>query len=374
MLEHDEPLEAFSAGLLNFYNHYCKDLHDSVWCQFHSKTNDDGSRYTTKSPLLCPVQSEAFEELLKAMADKPQEYITSTGKVTTNAIEGFHGLALKYRGKRVDLAHTHYCTKTNMAVCHKNLGPIWKVICLCEMGVDIPEAAVSAILDEQLLWSKQRERRNQSEYYQKRNLLKLRANKRHAAEKDYMVTLRAVGCTTAGSSGTADTPNSPADEMDCDESEDEPAEADTDAAGDDCDLSKDGNDSESQSNLLPLLFFYDCESTGGSTYDDHIIEVGAKVIAAPDSADIPQLEYSSLIHSSRTIVKAVQSKCGTSARMLVTEPPFRHVFEEFLQWIYGIIRIVDKAYELQDVKYYPVLVAHNGFNFDFLILLSELHR
>ena len=60
--------------------------------------------------------------------------------------------------------------------------------------------------------------------------------------------------------------------------------------------------------------------------------------------------------------------------MLVTEPPFRHVLEEFLQWIYGIIRIVDKVYELQDVKYYLVLVAHNGFNFDFLILLSELHR
>ena len=61
------------------------------------------------------------------------------------------------------------------------------------MGVDIPEAAVSAILDEQLLWSKQRERRNQSEYYQKRNLPKLR----HAAEKDHMGTLCAVGCTTA---------------------------------------------------------------------------------------------------------------------------------------------------------------------------------
>ena len=41
---------------------------------------------------------------------------------------------------------------------------------------------------------------------------------------------------------------------------------------------------------------------------------------------------------------------------------------------YGIIRIVDKVYELQDVKYYPVLAAHNGVNFDFLILLSELHR
>ena len=90
----------------HFHNHYCKDLHDSIWCQFHSKTND-GSRYTTKSPLLCPVQSKAFEELLKSMADKPQEYITTTGKVTTNSIEGFHGLALKYQGKWVYLGHTH---------------------------------------------------------------------------------------------------------------------------------------------------------------------------------------------------------------------------------------------------------------------------
>ena len=55
--------------------------------------------------------------------------------------------------------------------------------------------------------------------------------------------------------------------------------------------------------------------------------------------------------------------------MLVTEPPFRHVFEEFLQWICSIVKIVDKIYELQDVKYYPLLVAHNGFTFNFLILL-----
>ena len=89
------------------------------------------------------------------------------------------------------------------------------------MGVDIPVAAVSAILDEQVLLEQtEREKRNQSEYYQKRNLLKLRANKKHAAEKDHMVTLRAGGCTTAeyvSSSGTADTPDSATDEVDCDE-------------------------------------------------------------------------------------------------------------------------------------------------------------
>ena len=60
--------------------------------------------------------------------------------------------------------------------------------------------------------------------------------------------------------------------------------------------------------------------------------------------------------------------------MLVTKPPFRHVFEKLLSWIAGTIKMVDKVDELQDVKYYPVLVAHNGFIFDFLILLSELNR
>ena len=163
--------------------------------------------YTMKSPPLCSVQSEVLEKLLKDKAGKPQEYITTTGKVTMNAVEGFHGLALKYYGKRIDLLTTHYCCKTNMAVCHKNLGPIWKLICLCEMVVDIPEDPMSAISNEQKLWDHSREQRNQSEHYHYRSLHKQIVHKRHAAEKEHMVTLQAVGCTTAeyvGSSGIAE--------------------------------------------------------------------------------------------------------------------------------------------------------------------------
>ena len=58
----------------------------------------------------------------------------SKGKLTTNSIEGFHGLALKYRNKRTDLNTIHYWCKTNMTICHKNLGSIWKLICMCDMG------------------------------------------------------------------------------------------------------------------------------------------------------------------------------------------------------------------------------------------------
>ena len=109
-------------------------------------------------------------------------------------------------------------------MCHKNLGPIWKVNCICEMKIYFPEAAESALLDEQQLWSKQK-RGNQSDYCQKRSLLKLRANKRRAAEKDHILTLCAIGSTATeyvGLSVTANTFNSPADGLNYGRLEDEP--------------------------------------------------------------------------------------------------------------------------------------------------------
>ena len=68
-------------------------------------------------------------------------------------------------------------------------------------------------------------------------------------------------------------------------------------------------------------------------YTDHIIEVSAKVIAVPDSVCITQHQYGSVIHTSWTIAKVVQSKCGITAQMLLAEPPFRHVLQEYFAWI-----------------------------------------
>ena len=63
MLENDDSLKAFSEGLSNLHNHYCRDAHDSQWCKY-------GSPYSVKIPLTCPVQGEAFKKLLESMADK----------------------------------------------------------------------------------------------------------------------------------------------------------------------------------------------------------------------------------------------------------------------------------------------------------------
>ena len=51
-----------------------------------------------------------------------------------------------------------------------------------------------------------------------------------------------------------------------------------------------------------LLFMYDCETTGGSFYQDHIVEIGSVVIA-PDDVSISNEEFSSLCHTSRHIAR-----------------------------------------------------------------------
>ena len=118
------------------------------------------------------------------MAARPQDYVSDHGRLTTNTVEGFHGLALMYRSKRTDLGHVHYACKTNMAICHKasniqklmymthctlqNHGPIWKVFVLQRMGVDIPHAAVESIVKAQEQWNKSCTSRSTKENLKKR--------------------------------------------------------------------------------------------------------------------------------------------------------------------------------------------------------------
>ena len=66
----------------------------------------------------------AFQTLLGEMSAHPQDYVSDHGRLTTNSVEGFHGLALVYRGKRTDLGHLHYVCKTNMAICHSCFGRV----------------------------------------------------------------------------------------------------------------------------------------------------------------------------------------------------------------------------------------------------------
>ena len=50
----------------------------------------------------------------------------------------------------------------------------------------------------------------------------------------------------------------------------------------------------------PLLFLFDTETTGLNIYEDHIVEIAAKVTGVPLST-VTQPSYSSLVHTPRNI-------------------------------------------------------------------------
>ena len=74
---------------------------------------------TAKHAFTCKAQVAGFRSLVVGMSLHPQDYVSDHGRLTTNSVEGFHGLVLVYRDKMTDLGHTHYTCKTNMAICHK---------------------------------------------------------------------------------------------------------------------------------------------------------------------------------------------------------------------------------------------------------------
>ena len=83
------------------------------------KQMEHGKPYTTKPAFSCPDQLNAFKTLLENMATKADEYISTDVRQTNNTPEGYHGIALSYRDKRIDLGSMHYQCKTNMPIPHK---------------------------------------------------------------------------------------------------------------------------------------------------------------------------------------------------------------------------------------------------------------
>lgn len=126
------------------------------------------------------------------------------------------------------------------------------------------------------------------------------ANKRHEAEKDYMVTLQAVGVTTSTyRSDTALVEGDTALEDDVVELESMPSDEEPDSSSL---LAYSSTTDPTVDNGEQLLFIYDCETTGGSHLRDHIMELGS-VVVAPEGVSISTTEFSSLCHTSQHIVR-----------------------------------------------------------------------
>ena len=128
--------------------------------------------------------------------------------------------------------------------------------------------------------------------YKLKNQQKRAKKARHEQEKAFMEQLRgashAVGEYVGGGRGDIEEEMGGIDEEDAVHEEV------------DCHLEEEEEEEDSIENAHPLLFFFDTETTGLNIYQDHIVEIAAKVVGAP-SARLTQPSFSSLVHTPRNI-------------------------------------------------------------------------
>ena len=133
-----------------------------------------------------------------------------------------------------------------------------------------------------------------------RNLQKRAKKIRHEQEKDYMDTLASTDEAAAGRY------------LGCGQGDDEMESFIDDAASVVTDVDVyvdaqsvvDSSPEDEGTTSNPLLFFYDCETTGLSIYNDHITEVAAKVVFQDNPPPISKPTYSSLVRTTRRIPAA----------------------------------------------------------------------
>ena len=126
-----------------------------------------------------------------------------------------------------------------------------------------------------------------------RNLEKRAKKARHEREKMYMAHLRDVGHAVGEYVGDGQGDGEVEVDMEVPPDRDDESDAD-DGLNDE--------DEDSTGNAHPLLFFYDCEATGFSIYDDNITEIAAKVVGVPLNS-VSKPSFSSLVHTPRNIPK-----------------------------------------------------------------------
>lgn len=201
---------------------------------------------------------------------------------------------------------------------------------MVEMGVDIPAATVESVLQEQ---------------DSIRNLQKKAKKTRHEQEKDFMETLRGLGSAVGDYVGNGQGESETVTQAST------AAEVDLDAdVGPSIELDDDDAALETSDDAHPLLFFYDCETTGFSMYNDNITDIAAKVVACPVSLQTPI--FSSLVRTSRRIPSAVTKVTGITTTMLRSEKPLSEVFTLFLKWLVSSVSYVNDATDTPHYHYY----------------------
>ncbi|XP_032230179.2 uncharacterized protein LOC116613833 [Nematostella vectensis] len=126
------------------------------------------------------------------------------------------------------------------------------------------------------------------------------------------------------------------------------------------------DNSEKEGKGEPLFIFYDSEAANANIYTGDLIEIAAKC-----HPEIIPGSFSSLINTKQKLCNFALEKCGISQDQLTGKPYLPGVMARFLDWIKIMVH---RAENRRETTYYPVLCAHGGYQFDFLILFANLER
>ncbi|XP_078382983.1 uncharacterized protein LOC144665602 [Oculina patagonica] len=118
--------------------------------------------------------------------------------------------------------------------------------------------------------------------------------------------------------------------------------------------------------IQPLVIFYDSEAANGNVYRGDIIEIAAKC-----HPDVVKGSFQSLINTKQPLCAFATRECEISEEDLKNKPCFKEILMKFVSWIDDMVKLAKKRH---GTPFLPVLCAHYGYQFDFLILLSNMER
>ncbi|XP_078382856.1 uncharacterized protein LOC144665499 [Oculina patagonica] len=118
--------------------------------------------------------------------------------------------------------------------------------------------------------------------------------------------------------------------------------------------------------IQPLVIFYDSEAANGNVYRGDIIEIAAKC-----HPDVVKGSFQSLINTKQPLCAFATRECEISEQDLKNKPCFKEILMKFVSWIDDMVKLAKKRH---GTPFLPVLCAHYGYQFDFLILLSNMER
>lgn len=119
--------------------------------------------------------------------------------------------------------------------------------------------------------------------------------------------------------------------------------------------------------MIPLYIFLDLEAAHGDIFFGDIIEIAAQV----DTRLLRDEVFHRLINTKQSLAYFALTVSKIRKEMLKDKQCFPDVFLNFMQWVSNVTKKCSKKF---DKSYYPVLVAHGGFNNDFMMIQSNLER